>query len=48
LEPRLAVALLTLAGIGMAGWIPEAGGKIKHPEFRLDDPPVYDSPRRLR
>jgi len=28
--------------------ITDAGGKINHPEFRLDDPPVYDAPRRLR
>jgi hypothetical protein len=40
--------LVTLAGIGTAGWIAEAGGKVKHPEFRLDEPPVYDSPGRLR
>ncbi len=48
LPAALVVTLLTLVGIGAAGWIAEAGGKIKHPEFRLDDPPVYDSPRRLR
>ncbi len=42
------VLLLTLGGIAIGGWIAEAGGKIKHPEFRLDDPPAYDSPRRLR
>jgi hypothetical protein len=48
LPATIVVTLVTLAGIGTAGWIAEAGGKIKHPEFRLDDPPIYDSPRRLR
>lgn len=44
----IGVALATLAGLGAAGFIAEAGGKIKHPEFRLDDPPDYDAPGRLR
>ncbi len=48
LPAALVVTLVTLVGIGTAGWIAEAGGKVKHPEFRLDDPPVYDSPGRLR
>lgn len=48
LSAALVVALMTVAGIGTAAWIGEVGGKIKHPEFRLEDPPVLDSPRRLR
>lgn len=44
----LVVMLVALAGLGTAGWIAEAGGKVKHPEFRLDDPPQFDAPRRLR
>ncbi len=48
LPAALVVAVVTLAGLGSAGWIAEAGGKIKHREFRLDDPPVLGSPRRLR
>ena len=48
LPGALVVSLATLAGIGAAAWIGEAGGKIKHPEFRLDDPPVVESSRRLR
>ena len=44
----LLVTMVTLAGIGTAVGIAEAGGKIKHPEFRLDDPPVVESSRRLR
>ena len=42
------VMLVTFVGLGFAGQIAEAGGKIKHPEFRLQDPPIYESPRRLR
>lgn len=44
----LLVAVVTVAGIGTAGWIAKAGGRIKHPEFRLDDPPVIKSSRRLQ
>jgi hypothetical protein len=40
------VVLLTIAGIITAGWIGYAGGKVKHPEFRLDDPPVIKTPGR--
>tara|TARA_R110000823_G_scaffold119998_3_gene244250 strand:- start:9650 stop:10138 length:489 start_codon:yes stop_codon:yes gene_type:complete len=36
----LVVALFTFAGIGGAGAVAWAGGKIQHPEFRLSDPPL--------
>lgn len=39
------VALFTLAGVGGAGVIARAGGKIQHPEFRLTDPPLVKSKR---
>jgi hypothetical protein len=42
------VIATTLAGLLAAGVIAEAGGKIRHPEFRLSDPPVYDAPGRIR
>jgi hypothetical protein len=42
----LAVALVTLAGLGAAGLISEAGGKIKHPEFRLSEPPHHHTSER--
>ena len=48
LPAALVVLLVTLVGIGIAAWIAEAGGKVGHPEFRLDEPPAHDSPRRLR
>ncbi len=38
----------TLAGLVAVSVIADAGGKIRHPEFRLSDPPVFDSPGRLR
>ncbi|MCZ6855149.1 MAG: hypothetical protein O7G86_14665 [Gammaproteobacteria bacterium] len=44
----LVVTLITLGGIGTSFTIANAGGKIMHPEFRLDDPPVVESSRRLR
>jgi hypothetical protein len=44
----LLVALLTLAGIGGAGMVARAGGKIQHPEFRLSDPPVVAPNQRQR
>ncbi len=53
LRPRLLIALaavallFSLAGFGTAAWIAMAGGKIKHPEFRMDDPPKPKSSRRL-
>ncbi len=42
------VLVSTLAGLVAVSVIAEAGGKIRHPEFRLSDPPVFDSPGRLR
>ncbi|MEC7370943.1 MAG: hypothetical protein VX709_16750 [Pseudomonadota bacterium] len=41
------VAVVTLPAIVMASWIGYAGGKIKHPEFRYENPPVFESSRRL-
>ncbi len=47
--PAAAVVLVsTLAGLVAVFVIAEAGGKIRHPEFRLSDPPVHDSPGRIR
>ena len=47
--PAAAVVLVfTLAGLVAVFVIAEAGGKIRHPEFRLGDPPLYDSPGRIR
>ena len=40
----LGVALVTLVAIGAAATIAETGGKIKHADFRLSDPPVHDTP----
>ena len=34
-----AVLLTTLVGLVSAGMIAEAGGKVRHDEFRLTDPP---------
>ena len=48
LPAALLVTVVTVVGIGVAGWIGKAGGKIKHPEFRLEDPPEVGSSRRLR
>ena len=48
LPAALLVIFVTLAGIGTAVQIAEAGAKIKHSEFRLYDPPVFESSRRLR
>ena len=48
LPAALLVTLVTLAGIGTAVRIADAGGKVMHPEFRLIDPPVVESSRRLR
>ncbi|MEE3329710.1 MAG: hypothetical protein VX246_02475 [Myxococcota bacterium] len=42
------VAATTLAALGTAAWIAEAGGKIQHPEFRFSDVPDYEAPKRLR
>ena len=48
LPAAMLVTLVTLAGIGTAFAIANAGGKVMHPEFRLIDPPVVESSRRLR
>lgn len=50
LRVRAGVVVLvsTLAGLVAVVVIADAGGKIRHPEFRLSDPPVFDSPGRLR
>jgi hypothetical protein len=49
---RVIVGVLVLAtttvGLLAAAIIAEAGGKIRHPEFRLSDPPDYESPGRIR
>lgn len=47
---RLGFALLatTCASLMVAGVIAEAGGQIRHAEFRTSNPPVHDSPGRLR
>ncbi len=42
------VLVTTLAGLIAVFFIAEAGGKIRHSEFRLSDPPVFDSPGRIR
>lgn len=47
LRASLLVTLMTIASIVGAGLVGKAGGRIKHPEFRLDDPPVVPSARRL-
>jgi hypothetical protein len=44
----LLVALVTVAGLTGTMLVASAGGKIQHPEFRLSDPPVVESSRRLR
>ncbi len=38
----------TVMSLAAAGVIAEAGGKIRHSEFRLTDPPVTESPGRMR
>lgn len=45
-----AVAALasTIAALVAGTVIAESGGKIRHPEFRLEDPPVHDRPGRIR
>jgi hypothetical protein len=44
----LVVLATTLAALLLAVFVAEAGGQIRHPEFRRGDPPVYDAPGRLR
>lgn len=47
--PLTAVVLVsTLAALAGAVTIAEAGGVIRHAEFRVVDPPVHDVPGRLR
>lgn len=43
----IVVLIVTLGGIASAVLIAHAGGKIKHPEFRLEDPPETDGAGRL-
>ncbi len=38
----------TLVALVTAALIAEAGGKIRHPEFRLDEVPAYEAPGRIR
>lgn len=47
---RLAIAVLvtTVASLVAATVIAEAGGKIRHDEFRTSNPPVHDAPGRIR
>jgi len=47
---RLGIALLatTLASLGVAAVIAEAGGKIRHVELRTSNPPVHEGPGRIR
>ena len=49
-QRRLAIALLasTLVSLSAAVFIAEAGGKIRHSEFRLSDPPENDTGLRQR
>lgn len=42
------VLLTTLLALLLAGFVAEAGGKIRHPEFRRSAPPAYEAPGRLR
>ncbi len=47
---RLAIAVLatTTASLIAASIIAEAGGKIRHDEFRTSNPPVHDTQGRIR
>jgi len=42
------VLVTTLVALVLAAIVAEAGGKIRHPEFRRGPPPEYESPGRLR
>jgi hypothetical protein len=44
----LVVLVTTLAALGLAAVVAEAGGQIRHPEFRRGVPPAYEAPGRLR
>lgn len=47
---RLGVALLTtsLACLAAAAIIAEAGGRVRHAEFRTSSPPIHDTAGRIR
>ena len=47
---RLAIAVLvtTVVSLVAATVVAEAGGKIRHEEFRTSNPPVHDTPGRIR
>jgi hypothetical protein len=42
------VVVTTLVALVLGVFVAEAGGKIRHPEFRLGPPPAYEAPGRLR
>ncbi len=42
------IVVTTLIALVLAAFVAEAGGKIRHPEFRRSAPPAYESPGRLR
>jgi hypothetical protein len=44
----IVVLVTTVGALAAAVVIAEAGGKLRHTEFRLEDPPVYDVPGRIR
>ena len=44
----VAVLVTTLMALVLAAIMAEAGGKIRHPEFRFGPPPAYEAPGRLR
>lgn len=48
LAAGLTVLVTTLASLATAALIAEAGGKIRHSEFRLSDPPVIEEAREGR
>mgnify|MGYP001817110037 FL=1 len=43
----IVVLVTTVSALLAASVIAEAGGKIRHAEFRLEDPPIHDEPGRL-
>ncbi|MBJ19292.1 MAG: hypothetical protein GY910_04115 [bacterium] len=44
----IVVLLTTVVSLITSGMIAESGGKIRHSEFRLTDPPPVESPGRIR
>ncbi len=48
LPSAIGVTLTTMASLAAVFAIADAGGKIKHPEFRISYPPVHDAPPRDR